>query len=782
MLWRRGPDRDRSFRSSQMQKAKAETTAKPLLTEPGFWIARMPKPKGFLNRFGVSGVRQHKKASARMHLQDITGNLGDFTKDCILITKAEPWDQPIGPEIVWCNNAFTEMTGYTLDEIVGKTPRILQGHDTPREPLDKIRTALESWQPVVTVVKNYTKSGEPFWSELSIVPVADASGWFHYWVSVQRNVTRRVEQENHLKARNNALHSSERALQEEKVQLAGIAAVAQHAQDLITITDTDFRILWANPAFIRRSGFPAAAVRGSLHCELLNKRGEVYSSREMAQRAVVNGEFREGEVRNTDRDGEEFWTDVRVSVQRNEFGRTERFVVVERDITEQRAQRLTLERSQRDIAIAAIRDPLTGLLNRRGLEDAFQRFAADAGAKGHGIGLLHIDLDRFKQINDTLGHEAGDRVLTAVSERIQGLLGPDCVAARVGGDEFVVVVSMWDEGQDLQLFSDRLIEKIRKPVRYENSDCRFSASIGHVQVSSAPFDFGKMLVSADIALYEAKRGGRNMARTFDNELAKNIRRKKTLADQLSISIDNGDLFPVYHGQFDASSGDLIGAEALVRWQHPERGLLSPEHFLDIARELNLEPIVDKIVLDKSIHDHAVFRAHGIHLPKVSVNISARRLRSKDLAEEIAGLQIPEGSMCFELLESTFLDDSDEALMWTLGAFRERGIGIEIDDFGTGHASISGLLQIKPDGLKIDKSLVGPALHDPSVKRLLSLIVEIGNALSVRVTAEGIETNDHVALARDMGCTTLQGFHFCKPLVTFDFIEAFATSEAYQNSA
>ena len=707
---------------------------------------------------------------AEMHIKSITGNIGDFTQDCILVTKAEPCDDPAGPEIVWCNQAFEDMTGYTLDEIKGKTPRILQGPDTSREALDQIRDALENWKPVVTVVKNYTKSGDEFYAELSIVPVADSKGWFHYWVAVQRDVTRRVETEQHLKARNAALHASEKALMEEKVQLSGIAAVAQHAQDMITITDTDFRILWANPAFIERSGYPIAAVRGAMHCDLLAKRGEVYTSREMAIKAILHGEFQDGEVRNTDRYGNEYWTDVRVSVQRGSDDRPESFVVVERDITEQRAQREELERSRRELEIAAVRDPLTGELNRRGFEENLERMSDNAQRLGHGIGLMHIDLDHFKQINDTLGHAAGDAVLVAVTERIQAHLGPKAFAARIGGDEFVVAVELHHEKQDLEQFALRMLQDISRPVRYENADCRFSASIGISTCPAAPFNVKELMVAADIALYRAKSEGRSAVRLFSDELAEETRRKKTLSDQLVVAIENGDLCSFYHPQFDAVTGDLVGAEALVRWNHPEKGLVGPDFFLDLARELNLESLIDKQMLVNAVNDREMLKKCGVLLPKVSVNVSARRLRHPDLIADINELNIPVDAVSFELLESTFLDDSDSALMWTLDELRDRRIGIEIDDFGTGHASIMGLLRISPDRLKTDKSFLAPALSDTRMRSLFAHIVGIGKILNVDVTAEGVETQEHAQVARDMGCSILQGFYFARPTSVDGLIE------------
>lgn len=706
-----------------------------------------------------------------MKLEEITQNIGAYTKDCVLITKAEPFNVE-GPEIVWCNDAFTEMTEYTLDEVRGQNPRFLQGPDTDRAALDEIRAALEAWRPIVTVVKNYTKSGAPFFAELSIVPVADASGWFQYWVSVQRDVTERVERERHLNERNRALQESERALQEEKIQLSGIAAVAQYSQDLITITDTEFRILWANPAFIKRSGYPAAAVRGSLHCDLLSKRGEIYTSRELAINAILKGDFQNGEVRNIARDGAEYWTDVRVSVQRDDLGRPKRFVVVERDVTDQRRQRQDLEQSRRETALASIRDPLTGLLNRRGFGEALVRMAAKAEELGHGVGLLQVDLDHFKQINDTLGHAAGDAVLRTVAERLQGHLGPDSFCGRTGGDEFVIAVELHHEDQDLQRFSDRLLRDVARPVTVDRMDCRLGACVGFSQRPAPPFVVSDLMVEADLALYRAKHEGRNGVCGFTAEIAAAAHAKKRLADDIGVAIENGDFFPLYQPQHDAKSGVMVGAEALARWDHPVAGRRAPLTFLPLARELNLESEIDRLILEKTLADLERIRAAGVALPRMSVNVSSRRLGSRRLVRELDRMTIPPDTISFELLDSTFLDDWDDQITWNLDALKERRIGIEIDDFGTGHASIMGLLRVAPDRLKADKSLLSLAIGDPRLLKLYEHIIQIGHTLGIEVTAEGVETEEHAQVARDLGCSVLQGFHFARPMAAEDLIAAF----------
>jgi diguanylate cyclase (GGDEF)-like protein/PAS domain S-box-containing protein len=712
-----------------------------------------------------------------MDLAQITNDIGSYTQDSILVTRAGSLDAPHGPEIVWCNKAFTETTGYTLEEIRGRTPRILQGADTDRRTLARMRAAMERGEPIVVTLLNYTKTAEPFWSEMSVLPVHDGNGTCQYFVAVQRDVTERVAREADLKARNAALATSERALQEEQIRLSGIAAVAQHAQDLITITDLDFTILWANPAFGRRSGYAEATLRGACLFDLLAKRGETYTCRDTALRQIAQGCLQDREMRNLDREKREFWTDLRLSVQHDAEGRPVRFVVVERDITAERRQRIDLERSRFDLALAASRDPLTGLPNRLGLEQALARMGARAERDGHGIGLLHLDLDRFKQINDTLGHAAGDTVLRAVTERMLTCLGPDDLLARVGSDEFIVATELRHEDSDLPRRADALLQNVCRPVRFERSDCRFTASIGLSHRVRTPFDAADMMVEADLALSRAKTRGRNRAQAFTAELASEARARKTLADQLTVAIENGDLFAHYQPQVESWTGALAGAEALVRWHHPEEGLIGPQRFLGLAREMHLEPLIDRMILEGALTDLAAFRAAGIALPRISVNVSARRLRHAGLVEELDRLSIAPGDISFELLESTFLDETDDKLIWTLDAFRERGIAVEIDDFGTGHASIMGLLRIAPQRLKTDKAILGPALEDPRRRRLFGLVVEIGRALDIAVTAEGVETAAHADLARAMGCTVLQGYHFAHPMPKAEFIRHYATESA-----
>jgi PAS domain S-box-containing protein len=279
-------------------------------------------------------------------LKDIIGNLGDFVSDSVLITTAEPLEAP-GPEIVWCNRAFTEMTGYTLDELRGKSPRILQGEDTDPETRWAMGRSLRRWEPVHVEVKNYKKRGEPFWSDIRITPVADESGWFRYWVAIHHDVTRRKEDELALRSRFEIVKAASERLKCERAELEGVAAIAEHTSDMITITDMDFRIQWANPAFLRRNGVALSDILGLSYCEVVNKHSILFNSQEAARRAVIDGALTVEETLNATIDGEPYWTRLDVHVRRNERGSPTGLILFEHDVTEARAMREEL-RAHRD--------------------------------------------------------------------------------------------------------------------------------------------------------------------------------------------------------------------------------------------------------------------------------------------------------------------------------------------------------------------------------------------------------------------------------------------------
>jgi len=426
----------------------------------------------------------------------------------------------------------------------------------------------------------------------------------------------------------------------------------------------------------------------------------------------------------------------------------------------------------------ALHDPLTGLGNRRMLDKELEALSI-AGKDGlQTIAILHIDLDRFKQINDTLGHAAGDAMLVHASKILRANVRAGDVVARIGGDEFVVLVTNPPNKLFLSNLSERIIAEMRQPVDYNGFPCRFGVSIGIAVGKDLACDERQLLVNADIALYRAKESGRNRHEFFTEALQAEIITTKRIADEILEGIEKNQFVAWYQPQFDASTLRLSGVEALVRWNHPREGVLTPDKFLHIAEELDVVATIDRIVLDRSLIDAMRWAAMGIDVPKISVNVSAKRLSDDLLLNSLQGLSFKPGQLSFELVESIFLDESDDIVTANIEGIKKLGIDIEIDDFGTGHTSIVSLLKIKPKRLKIDRQLVAPILNSRNEQALIRSIIEIGRSLGIETVAEGVETMEHAEMLGLLGCDLLQGYAFAKPL-SFDKFVAFASKEALQ---
>ncbi|NTE86556.1 EAL and GGDEF domain-containing protein [Agrobacterium rubi] len=464
--------------------------------------------------------------------------------------------------------------------------------------------------------------------------------------------------------------------------------------------------------------------------------------------------------------------DVTSDVQlRNELERA-------RNLAEARA--CELEAAKLSIEHNAMHDYLTDLPNRRYLDDLLERRTLAADKTGSGIAILHIGLDRFKQINDTLGHRAGDVMLKHVAEMLRRNLKTNEFIARIGGDEFVLLLPFNGNTRKIASTAERLVKELRKPVLYDGQECRFGASIGIACGMAPNFDYKQLLLNADMALYNAKKSGRNRYEFFSSDTQDWLINTKRVSDEILMALERDEFVPYYQFQFDTHTLDICGVETLARWNHPIDGILTPDKFLDIAEDLDVVAAIDGIILEKALIDFKRWRADGLPIPKVSVNVSARRLHDPLLTKTLDGLKMEPGTLSFELLESIFLDDSNDIAISNMQKLRALGIDIEIDDFGTGHASIISLLKVSPTTLKVDRELVRLAPQSTEQRKLLGAIIDIGHSLGIKVVAEGVETADHIRILQAMNCDSLQGYALCRPLPA-GHINAFVEAEAWRTA-
>jgi diguanylate cyclase (GGDEF)-like protein len=419
--------------------------------------------------------------------------------------------------------------------------------------------------------------------------------------------------------------------------------------------------------------------------------------------------------------------------------------------------------ANRRVAELAMLDDLTGLANRRALLERFAEIEKTGVSVGKVISVLHVDLDGFKQINDTIGHKAGDFVLKEVADRFQGLsLSPDSIA-RIGGDEFVLLVQHDPGSETPSALASEVIQSIAQPVFFEDQRLRVGASIGIAEHCAEDETMSDTLVSADIALYRAKAEGKGRFIRFDETHRQEIFARKLASDQILDGLEHQRFVPYFQGIFEAGTLKLHAVELLARWQHPTRGILPPSEFIDIAGDLNLLRHIDKIVFSKAIEVFRTLASTGRVMPRLTVNVSVSRLVERDFVEMLEAAIASGISIEVELLESVFLDEPSDTLLWQLDRIRELGVGLSIDDFGTGHASVAGLVQIRPDKVKLDRRFVIPMFDSNQARSLVQTLHGLCTLLDIDTVAEGVETMEHATLLAELGCHFLQGYALMQPV-------------------
>ena len=433
-----------------------------------------------------------------------------------------------------------------------------------------------------------------------------------------------------------------------------------------------------------------------------------------------------------------------------------------RDVSDARQQAETLAKMART-------DALTGLPNRHWLNQHLLGVLENAESTNTKVALLYLDLDNFKHINDALGHRTGDDVLVAIARTLSEAIGGQDRLARIGGDEFTVLLDQLGDDAEVQAarVANRLIEAIQEmsagsPWRAFN----LRASAGISLYPDDARDVEGLLLAADIAMYEAKSEGKAQARHYDETYAHRIRERITIEQALEAAIRREEFVIYYQPRTDVRSGEMTGMEALIRWRHPERGLLSPVEFIGVAEQTGLIVPIGEYVVRKVCAQIAEWRTEGLSVKPVSVNVSALQLKGEGLrqtlVESLQKNDLPTELIAFELTESSMLDEAGIAQS-ELRKFREMGVELEIDDFGTGYSSLSKLQSLEIDVLKIDQSFVRRLGKDPQANTLCETMVSIGRSLDISVVAEGVETTEQLQLLQGMGVDQIQGYLVSPPL-------------------
>ncbi|MCG7624427.1 putative bifunctional diguanylate cyclase/phosphodiesterase [Epibacterium sp. Ofav1-8] len=429
-----------------------------------------------------------------------------------------------------------------------------------------------------------------------------------------------------------------------------------------------------------------------------------------------------------------------------------------RNERQQREAAEALKEAKDRIEQQSLRDPLTKLANRRHLDQELARRLSH-----ETVTLVRIDLDRFKKINDILGHEAGDFVLCHVADVLRKHTKSGDLPARVGGDEYVILCQAGTTLRQAEVLAKRVLAEVLQPVSWGNKRCNFGASFGVACGEAGAMSASELLSNADAALYRAKASGRATVEVFTSEMRQEAQAERALADQLQEALERGEIVPFYHTQHDARTWHLAGLEVLARWDHPSLGVLPPSRFLGLAKQLGLEAEIDGQIFEAAVQQVTALRDMDIHVPRVAFNVSAPRIMEPGFLDTVQS-RIPKNrdQFAFEILESISCEEGDDALIFCIDTLKDMGFQIDMDDFGSGHASINGVLNIEPHAIKIDRNIIFPLGKSERAERMVASVVDLAHTLDVKIIAEGVDTLDKAKLLRQIGCDTLQGFYFSKP--------------------
>jgi diguanylate cyclase (GGDEF)-like protein/PAS domain S-box-containing protein len=554
---------------------------------------------------------------------------------------------------------------------------------------------------------------------------------------------------------------TERKQAEEALRLA--ANVFTHAREGITITDREANILEVNAAFTGITGYSREEVLGQNPRILKSgKQGKAFYTA-MWHGLQTQG-YWTGEVWNKRKDGTAFAEMMTISAVRDERGDIQNYIALFSDITPLKEQQARLEH-------IAHFDALTGLPNRLLLADRLGQAMRQATRRGQRLAVAYLDLDGFKVVNDTYNHEVGDRLLIALAKRMSEALREGDTLARIGGDEFVAVLVDLPNSEIGSLALERLLEAAASPVQLGDLALQVSASIGvSIYPQTEEVDADQLVRQADQAMYQAKQSGKNRFHLFDAEHDRSVRGRHESLEHIREALANREFVLFYQPKVNMRSGQMFGAEALIRWQHPERGLLSPAVFLPVIENDPLAIKLGEWVIDTALAQIAAWRAAGMPIP-VSVNVGALQLQHPDFVSSLRTLLarhrgVQPGDLELEILETSALQDF-VVVSQVMATCRDMGVTFAVDDFGTGYSSLTYLKQLPAAVLKIDQSFVRDMLDDPDDLAILKGVLGLAEAFSRRVIAEGVETPAHGEMLLQLGCELAQGYAIARPMPAQD---------------
>ncbi|WP_135081894.1 EAL domain-containing protein [Terasakiella sp. SH-1] len=638
--------------------------------------------------------------------------------------------------IEYVNPKFTEISGYSLEEVMGQNPRMLSAQ-ADKTDYYEMWTTLNSGEEWHGEFCNKHKDGHIYWERASLSSLKDQDGNITHYLAVKEDITRRKQAD-------------------EQLELA--AAVFEAASEAIMVCDKDNVIETVNSSFSEITGFGIEEVIGKRPSMLKSGRHSDAFFQQMMDSLRTTGRW-EGEIWNRRKNGEVYPQWLSIKTIQDEGGKILRYISLFSDITKRK-------KDEERILYQANYDALTGLPNRSLFMDRLQRAIIGAERTKTKTALLFIDLDRFKHVNDTLGHACGDLLLQEAASRLTSLVRKSDTVARLGGDEFTVIITDLTDFRQMEHLVEKMLESLSAPYNLENNIAFVSGSIGITIYPNDGNNVEDLLKNADTAMYQAKESGRNLSQFFTKEMNEDATERRALETALHQALEREEFVLHYQPIIDVETQELNNCEVLLRWHQPEYGNVFPDKFIPLAEDTGLIIPIGEWVLEKACREAMIWASKTDNPPSISVNMSSRQFQRINVVDLVRNTLektgLPAERLTVEITESLLIVD-DDSIVQQLHGIRKLGVGLSIDDFGTGYSSLSYLRRFPITTIKIDRSFILDLTSDSEAAAVVSAILSMARSLNLKVVAEGVETAMQLEQLRQGGCDFVQGYYFSPPV-------------------
>ncbi len=680
-------------------------------------------------------AQKHKDRVARIEAEQALRksetqyrNLFEYASDAIYII------DPDTRYILQANKVASAQLGYTNEELLSMRIEDIDFMASPQEHKASIEK-LKKVSSVLFETKSRKKNGKLIDVEISSRIIEyDGKTVIQSFI---RDVTGRKRTQERLKLASN---------------------VFENILEGVMVTDSKATIQYTNPAFTKITGYTASEVIGKTPGLLKSRLHDRSFYDDMWKNLLTAGNW-QGEIWNRRKNGEPFPEWLTITAIKDKSGETTQYAAIFHDITE-------LKQGQEEIKYQAYHDALTGLPNRLLFHDRLTQSIGHARRNNNKLAILFLDLDNFKKINDSLGHEVGDLMLKGVATRLIATLREEDTVSRFGGDEFTIILENLEDAEDTSLVAQKIIKTLSEPFLYQGSKLFITTSIGITLFPEDGDSVEKLMKNADMAMYRAKEHGKNTYQFFTHEMNLKVIERFKIEDDLRNAVENKEFLIHYQPKVDLATGTIVSMEALVRWQKPAGEIVSPADFIPVAEDTGLIIPIGGWVLREACRKTKIWMDKGYGPLKVTVNLSAKQFHDENLIKSIEIVlnetDLDPKHLELEITESSMMADVEKNVL-TLKCLSSMGISLAIDDFGTGYSSLNYLMRFPINTLKIDSSFVNEIPGDNDAESIVQVIIAMARSLSLSVVAEGVETREQLDFLRKYNCDEIQGYYFSKPL-------------------